>query len=85
MHPKSTKKLRFKATKIEKGFTSEKLTSYFWVSKPLELKRHTGTVPFIAPALRKCITAILLLSETDFVHTNHLPTASKTTSYNDIT
>jgi len=28
MHPKSTKKLRFKATKIEKGFTSEKLTSY---------------------------------------------------------
>ena len=28
MHRKNTKKLNFKATKIEKDFTSEKLTSY---------------------------------------------------------
>ena len=42
MHPKSTKKLRYKATKVGKNFTSEKLTSYSGLTVINDYVNHLG-------------------------------------------
>ena len=42
MHPKSTKKLRFKTRKIEKSFTNENLTSYSGLTIIQDYVTHLG-------------------------------------------
>jgi hypothetical protein len=42
MHLKSTKDLRFKATKVGKDFTSEKLTSYSGLTVINDYVNHSG-------------------------------------------
>ena len=44
MHLKSTKKLRFQTTKVEKGFTSEKLTSYSGLTVINDYANHLGLI-----------------------------------------
>jgi len=42
MHLKSTKKLRFQATKVGKSFTSERLTSYSGLTVINDYVNHLG-------------------------------------------
>jgi hypothetical protein len=59
MHLKSTKKFRFKATKVEKNFTSEKITSYSGLTVINDYVNHLGILKrldHVFPTVKKNAT-----------------------------